>query len=111
MLQTAGSYDPDAASGVSLRFRSGQIFSGVADPDLDQVLFDAAGEVDPQRRDALYQQAAARISDRAYAPFLFAFRPTQLTTRGIEGPGLTTRIPPILINTAVLWQDVRLTRD
>lgn len=107
MLQMAGSHDPEAGSGVSLRFRSDQIFSGVHDAELDQILLDAAGEVDATRRDALYATAGKHISDNAYAPFLFAFAPTVLARKGIEGPGLTTKIPPILINTAILWQDVR----
>ncbi len=108
MLQTAGSYDPEAASGVSLRFRSDQVFSGVHDAELDRILHEAAAAVEPAQREALYLEAAKRISDAAYAPFLFAFAPTQLTRAGVEGPGLTTRIPPILVNTGVLWHEVRI---
>lgn len=107
MLQTAGSYDPEAGSGVSLRFRSDQIFSGVHDPDLDRLLYEGAASSDRARRAEIYRAVAARLSDEAYAPFLFAFAPTVLSRKGIEGPGLTTQLPPILINAAVLWQDVR----
>ncbi|MCC6202814.1 MAG: ABC transporter substrate-binding protein [Gammaproteobacteria bacterium] len=107
MLQMAGSYDPEAGSGVSLRFRSDLILSGVHDPDLDRLLYEGAGADDPQRRADSYRAIAQHLSDHAYAPFLFAFAPTTLSRKGLEGPGLTTRIPPILINTAVFWQDVR----
>ncbi len=108
MLQTAGSYDPESSTGVNLRFGSGQVFSGVNDPELDRIIRDASA-ADPALRGALYLQAAQRISDEAYAPFLFAFAPTQIAVNGIEGPGLTTKIPPIAVNTAVLWQDVKFT--
>jgi peptide/nickel transport system substrate-binding protein len=47
------------------------------------------------------------ISDHAYAPFLFAPARAQLTVPGVQGPGLTTRIPPITVNTGVMWQEVR----
>lgn len=108
MLQTAGAYDPEAASGVSFRFRSDQTFSGVHDTALDRLIYDAAGEIDPTRREELYRAIAEHISDNAYAPFLFAYRPSSFSRKGIEGPGLTTPIPPLLVNPAVFWQDVRV---
>jgi peptide/nickel transport system substrate-binding protein len=108
LLQTAGSYDPEAAPGVSFRFRSDQVFSGVHDPDLDRMLLEAAAEIDPQRREDLYAASGKHISDRAYAPYLFAFAPAVLTRHGVEGPGLSTQIPPVAMSTAVLWQDVRV---
>ncbi len=110
MLQTAGSFDPEALTGVSSRFRSDRPFTGVRDPALDALLVEAAAAFDPEKRDALYLAAGKYISDKAYAPFLFAFAPAQLTVPGIEGPGLTTPIPPLMVSTAVLWQDVRRVR-
>jgi peptide/nickel transport system substrate-binding protein len=109
MLQTAGSYDPEAGASVSFRFRSDQRYTGVRDPNLDRLLDQAAGTFDPAERDRAYAEASEYISDQAYAPFLFAFAPTQVAVRGLQGPGLTTLIPPIFINTGVLWQDVRFT--
>jgi peptide/nickel transport system substrate-binding protein len=111
MLQTAGAYDPEAGVGVSFRFRSGRPFSGVHDAELDRMLSAAAGAINPHERANLYSEAGKYISDNAYAPFLFAFAPAQITTGGIYGPGLTTRIPPILVNTAILWQDVWMTAE
>jgi peptide/nickel transport system substrate-binding protein len=111
MLQTAGSFDPESGAGVSFRFRSNQQYTGVRDADLDRILDAAAANVDPTERDRLYLDAAKHISDNAYAPFLFAFAPTQVAVRGIEGPGLTTKIPPILVSTAVLWPDVRFASE
>ncbi len=107
MLQTAGSYDPESLTGVSSRFRSDRPFTGVKDPALDALLGAAAAAFDPERRDALYFRAGQYISDHAYAPFLFAYSPAQLTAGGLEGPGLTTKIPPLMVDTGVWWQDVR----
>jgi peptide/nickel transport system substrate-binding protein len=86
---------------VTLRFGSGQLFSGVADPALDALFADAAAATDMHARHAIYLAAAKHISDNRYAPFLFAFSPTQIVARGVSGPGLTTPIPPVAINTAV----------
>lgn len=105
MVQTAGAYDPDAGSGLALRFHSNAAFSGVTDPELDRLMAEAAGTIDHAERDRLYLQIAQHLSDNAYAPFLVAQAPVQLS-RGLYGPGLTTKIPALLINTAVLWQDV-----
>jgi hypothetical protein len=38
---------------------------------------------------------------------LFAFAPTQVAVRNLRGPGLTTEIPPLFINTGILWPDVQ----
>jgi peptide/nickel transport system substrate-binding protein len=111
MLQTAGSYEPEAGVGVKFRFYSTQPFSGVHDKALDQILDEAAATADSQERDALYYKVARHISDNAYAPFLFAFGPTQLSAHGIMGPGLTTLIPPLNVNTSILWQDVRIAHE
>lgn len=111
MLQTAGSYDPEAGASVSIRFRSDQLYTGVHDEVLDHLLDRAAATIDPVERERIYVEAAEHIAEQAYAPFLFAFAPTQVVVRGLEGPGLTTQIPPILINTGVLWQDVRFVTE
>lgn len=96
---------------MTLRFGSGQLCSGVADETLDGIFAEAAAATDADERAAIYLEAAKHISDNAYAPFLFAFAPTQLSATGVEGPGLTTRIPPIAVNTGILWQDVRLSPE
>ncbi|GAB2997994.1 ABC transporter substrate-binding protein [Amycolatopsis acidiphila] len=106
MLQTAGSWDPAAGVGVSFRFSATSPFSGVADPKLDDLLNQAAADVDPAGRDALYTQAGKYVSDNAYAPYILAFAPTNLSVRGVHGPGLTTKIPPLLVNTGVQWDGV-----
>jgi peptide/nickel transport system substrate-binding protein len=108
MLQFTGSYDPEAGTGVRARFKSNSVFSGVRDSQLDDLLRRASETMESQERDELYAQAAKYISDEAYAPFLVATAPVQLA-RFVQAPGLTTKIPPILLNTSVLWQDARLT--
>jgi peptide/nickel transport system substrate-binding protein len=105
-LQTAGAWDPAAGVGVPFRFESTSPFSGVSDPALDNLLNQAAAAVDPNQRDALYQQAGKLVSDKAYAPFMFAFAPANLALQGVHGPGLTTKIPPVLVNAGVLWDQV-----
>jgi peptide/nickel transport system substrate-binding protein len=106
MLQTAGSYDPEAGASVTLRFRSDQQYSGVRDHRLDALLDAAAATFDADERARLYAAAAKHISDHAYAPFLFAFAPAQVAAPGLEGPGITGEIPPIFVNTGILWQEV-----
>ena len=54
----------------------------------------------------LYGDAGRYISEHAYAPFGLAFAPANLATEGVYGPGLTTKIPPIVVNTGVLWDEV-----
>ena len=49
---------------------------------------------------------AKLVSDKAYAPFMLAFAPANLAVKGVHGPGLTTKIPPVLVNTGVQWESV-----
>jgi peptide/nickel transport system substrate-binding protein len=106
MLQTAGAWDPASGVGVGFRFSSTSPFSGVSDPDLDKLLNDAAATIDPAEREQLYVKAAELIADKAYAPFGLAFAPANLAVAGVHGPGLTTKIPPIVVNSGVLWDKV-----
>lgn len=105
-LQTAGAWDPAAGVGVAFRFTSTSPFSGISDPQLDDLLNQAAAVVDPAQRQSLYAQAAKLVSDKAYAPFMLAFAPANLAVKGVHGPGLTTKIPPVLVNTGVQWESV-----
>ncbi|HEV2780099.1 MAG TPA: ABC transporter substrate-binding protein [Actinophytocola sp.] len=106
MLQTAGAWDPAAGVGVGFRFLSTSPFSGVVDPELDKLLNDAAGTIDAAQREQLYVKAGERIADRAYAPFGLAFAPANLAVKGVHGPGLTTKIPPVIVNSSILWDKV-----
>lgn len=106
MLQTAGAWDPAAGPGVGFRFSSTSPYSGVSDPELDQLLDDAVATTDPAKRDGLYLEAAELIADKAYAPFGVAFAPANVAVKGVHGPGLDTKIPPIVVNTSVHWDEV-----
>jgi peptide/nickel transport system substrate-binding protein len=106
MLQTAGAWDPAAGVGVGFRFHSGVPYSGVKDPQLDQLLDDAAATIDEGQRADLYKQAGELISKNFYAPFGLAFAPANLAAQGVHGPGLTTKIPAILVNSGVIWDEV-----
>ncbi len=107
MLQTAGSFDPEAGPGLGFRFRSNSIFSGVQDPELNRLMDQGLATLDAKQRDQDYLQIAQYLSEHAYAPFLVAPSGAQVT-RGLYGPGLTTKIPPILVTTSVPWQDAWL---
>ncbi|TNC23598.1 ABC transporter substrate-binding protein [Amycolatopsis alkalitolerans] len=105
-LATSGAWDPAAGTGVGFRFLSGRPFSGVDDPQLDSLLNQAEAVTDPARRDALYQQAGKLMSDKAYAPFLLAGPRGNLAAPGVYGPGLTTKIPPLVVNNGIHWDSV-----
>lgn len=106
MLQTAGAWDPAAGVGVTLRFASTSPFTGVKDPKLDALLNKAVATTDASKRDALYQQAAEYMAQQAYGPFGLAFAPANLAVKGVYGPGLTTKIPAIAVNSGVIWDEV-----
>ncbi|MGY2082080.1 ABC transporter substrate-binding protein [Modestobacter sp. SYSU DS0657] len=106
MLQTAGAWDPAAGVGVSLRFDSESPFSGVTDPQLDELLADASSATDEDQRDGLYQQAAELLAENRYAPFGLAFAPANVAVQGVQGPGLTTEIPALAVNTNPIWDRV-----
>ncbi|MDO8382064.1 MAG: ABC transporter substrate-binding protein [Microbacterium sp.] len=122
MLQTAGAWDPSVGIGVSVRFGSTSPFSGTPLPegatsaadaiqrqlttDLDVLLAEAIGTVDPDERAAKYEEIAKYISDEAYAPFGMAFSPAQVMRTGVHGPGLDEPIPALSVNQGVLYDRV-----
>ncbi len=106
MLQTAGAWDPAVGVGVAFRFATTSPFSGISDKTIDGLLQQASQTTDPAQRDALYLQVGERISDQAYAPFILAFAPASVVTKNVHGPGLTTLIPPVVVNTGILWDEV-----
>ncbi|GAA1123601.1 ABC transporter substrate-binding protein [Citricoccus alkalitolerans] len=122
MLQTAGAWEPAAGIGVAVRFGSTSPFSGTPLPEgaetatealekglnteLDDLLLDASATVDQEERGELYKEAAKKISDEAYGPFGMAFSPAQVVREGVHGPGLTTPIPALVVNSGVLYDRV-----
>jgi peptide/nickel transport system substrate-binding protein len=110
MLQTAGAWDPAVGVGVGFRFSTTSPFSGISDKTIDDLLQQAAQSSDPTQRDSLYFEVGKRISDQAYAPFILAFAPASVVTKNVNGPGLTTLIPPVVVNTGILWDDVWMSK-
>lgn len=106
MLQTAGAWDPAAGIGIAPRFDSSSPYTGVKDKKLDQLIAEAEATLDKEKRDQLYQQLGKYISDNAYGPFLFAFAPSTVAVKGVHGPGITTKIPPVVVNTGIIWSEV-----
>ncbi len=109
-LQTAGAWDPAAGVGLGFRFLSASPFSGVHDPKLDALILGGQALVNPAARDKTYQTAAEYIAKNADGPFLFPLASWNVAVHGVQGPGLTTSIPSVVVNTAPLWQDVSYTQ-
>ena len=105
LLQTAGAWDPSVGIGVAVRFGSHSPFSGAPQPaepggttELDDLLAAAVATTDQAERKAIYDEIAKYISDEAYAPFGMAFSPSQIVRTTVHGPGLTTPIPALAVN-------------
>jgi peptide/nickel transport system substrate-binding protein len=105
-LQTAGAWDPAGGVGLAFRFLSASPFSGVHDPHLDSLILGGQAATSSTARKSLYDQAAAYIAQNAYGPFLFPLANWNIAAHGVQGPGLTTPIPPVAVNGPVLWEDV-----
>ncbi|WP_221585466.1 ABC transporter substrate-binding protein [Microbacterium sp. G2-8] len=127
MLQTAGAWDPAVGIGVGVRFGSTSPYSGTPLPEgaesatdalerqlnseIDEMLDAAVATTDPEERAQHYADIAKYISDEAYAPFGPAFTPAQVVRPGVHGPGLTTPIPALAVNTGVLYDRVWVEND
>jgi peptide/nickel transport system substrate-binding protein len=110
MLQTAGAWDPATGVGVAFRFSSTAPFSGIADPKVDELLAQGVASIDPAERERIYQELGKHISDQAYAPYILAFSAASVVVKGVHGPGLTTKIPPLAVNPGVIWDEVWLSQ-
>ena len=106
MLQTAGSYDPAAGVGVAFRYSSLSPFSGIKDKKLDGMMAQASGELEQDKRAQDYKEIAQYMSDNSVSPFLFSFAPANLVVKGVQGPGLTTKLPAIVVTPTIPWEDV-----
>jgi peptide/nickel transport system substrate-binding protein len=106
MVQTAGSYDPAAGIGLYFRFGSHSQFSGVHDPQLDNLIAQGAASPDLATRCGIYNQAAALIAKNYYGPFFFNFDPPDISAHGISGPGLTTPLTSTSLVPTIPWEDV-----
>lgn len=105
-LQSNGALDPGESNGLPFRFLSSAPYSGVADPMLDDMIRQAGMTLDPNKRAQLYAGIATYISDRAYAPFLFAVAPAAVARKGVHGPGLTTKIRMDSVALLPIWDQV-----
>src|SRR5215471_11111565 len=106
MIQTAGAYDPAGGVGVAFRFSSMSPFSGVHDPKLDTMLNQAQGSLSMATRCSLYHQAQQYIAKNYYGPYYFSLNPTNVSAKGIVGPGLTTAVPAVAVTPTIPWEDV-----
>ena len=106
MVQTAGAFDPAGGIGVSFRFSSMSPFSGVHDPQLDNLLNQAQGSTILSTRCNFYHQAQQYIAKNYYGPFYFSLNPTNISAKGIGGPGLTTAVPAVAVTPTIPWESV-----
>jgi peptide/nickel transport system substrate-binding protein len=106
MVQTAGAFDPAGGIGVSFRFSSMSPFSGVHDPQLDNLLNQAQGSTILSTRCNFYHQAQEYIAKNYYGPFYFSLNPTNISAKGIGGPGLTTAVPAVAVTPTIPWESV-----
>jgi peptide/nickel transport system substrate-binding protein len=106
IVQTAGAFDPAGGIGVAFRFSSTSPFSGVHDPTLDKLLTQAQGSTSLSTRCTYYHQAQQYIAKNFYGPFYFSLNPTNVSAKGISGPGLTTPVPAVAVTPTIPWEDV-----
>jgi peptide/nickel transport system substrate-binding protein len=106
MVQTAGAFDPAGGIGVSFRFSSMSPFSGVHDPTLDNMLNQAQGSTSMATRCSYYHQAQEYIAKNFYGPFYFSLNPTNISAKGIGGPGLTSPVPAVAVTPTIPWESV-----
>ena len=106
MIQTAGAYDPAAGVGVGFRFDSLSPFSGVHDPNLDKLLTQAQQPLQMSQRCNFYHQAQEYIAKNYYGPFYFTFEPSNISVKGVVGPGLTSPLPSNAVVPVIPWQSV-----
>ncbi len=106
MIQTAGAFDPAGGIGVAFRFSSQSPFSGVHDPKLDSMLTAAQSSTNLATRCNYYHQAQAYIAKNFYGPFYFSLNPTNVSAKGISGPGLTSPVPAVAVTPTIPWEDV-----
>ena len=106
MVQTAGAFDPAGGIGVSFRFSSMSPFSGVHDPQLDNLLNQAQGSTSLSTRCTFYHQAQEYIAKNYYGPFYFSLNPTNVSAKGIGGPGLTSAVPAVAVTPTIPWESV-----
>ena len=109
MVQTAGAWDPAAGVGVGFRFESTSPFSGVRNTTLNNLLNQAQAVTGLSQRCALYNQAAAYIAQNYYGPFYFAYAPANVAVKNVVGPGITEPLPTVVVQPAILWEDVAYT--
>jgi peptide/nickel transport system substrate-binding protein len=60
----------------------------------------------PRTRCGLYKQAAEYIAKNYYGPFYFSLNPTNVSVKGVGGPGLTSPLPAVVVAPAIPWEDI-----
>jgi peptide/nickel transport system substrate-binding protein len=105
-LGAIGAWDPAAGVGIRFWFGSHSPRSGVKDPTLDKLFAQGLATSVDSERDQVYQQISKRISDQAYTMFGFAPRRATVTVKEVHGPGVTTKIPALAVNTGIIWSEV-----
>lgn len=101
-----GAWDPSTGTSVERTFSSTSPTTGIKDQHLDKLLAQAVVTTDPTERDKAYQELAKYLSDQAYGVFGFAAPVSSVAVQGVHGPGLTTKIPALVVNPGIIWSEV-----
>jgi hypothetical protein len=76
---------------------------------LNNLLNQAQAATSLSQRCALYNQAAAYIAKNYDGPFYFAYAPANVAVKNLVGPGITEPLPTVVVQPAILWEDVAYT--
>lgn len=101
IVQGTSGFSPALRAALPFRFQSNGAFTGVKDPQLDQLINSAAATLNTGQQAKIYREIWTYINQKAYAPMLFALPTFNLTVKSVSGPGLTNGS-----YIQVLWQDV-----
>jgi peptide/nickel transport system substrate-binding protein len=105
-----GSWDPAAGTGVQFRLLSTGPFSGVKDPQVDNLIVKGQATTDKAARASYYRQLGNLLNQKAYMPFICSPPTWNISTSGVQGPGLTTSLAPFAGGPQILWQDVSMNK-
>jgi peptide/nickel transport system substrate-binding protein len=70
------------------------------------MLAEAQGSTVLATRCKFYDQAANYIAKNYYGPFYFSLNPTNVSAKGVGGPGLTSPLPAVAVGPTIPWESI-----
>ena len=71
-----------------------------------KMLNEAQSSTNLSTRCGYYQQAQEYIAKNYYGPFYFSLNPTNVSTHGMGGPGLTSSLPAVAVGPTLPWESI-----